>query len=60
MNVQCFAVKDSVEKGYLKIMHLGTNEMLGDYFTKPLQGSKFRDFRKLILGILDPESVGGH
>ena len=60
MNVRYFAVKDSVEKGYLKIMHLGTNEMLGDYFTKPLQGSKFRDFRRLILGILDPESIRGH
>ena len=60
MNVRYFVVKDSVEKGYLKIMHLGTNEMLGDYFTKPLQGSKFRDFRRLILGILDSESVRGH
>ena len=64
MNVRYFAIKDSVEKGFLKIMHLGTSEMLGDFFTKPLQGSKFRDFQKLILGILDSEctaeSVGSH
>ena len=43
-------------------MHLGTHEMLGDYFTKPLQGSKFREFRDLILGNIGSvgsvESVG--
>ena len=28
-----------------------TDEMLADFFTKPLQGEKFRQFRKLILNI---------
>ena len=50
MNVRYFAVKDNIDKGYLKVLHLGTNEMLGDFFTKPLQGKKFQDFRNLILG----------
>ena len=50
MNVRYFAVKDNIDKGYLKVLHLGTNEMLGDFFTKPLQGKKFREFRDLILG----------
>ena len=35
----------------MKIMHLGTQQMLGDFFTKPLQGSKFLKFRALILGL---------
>ena len=50
MNVRYFAVKDNIDKGYLKVLHLGTNEMLGNFFTKPLQGKKFREFRDLILG----------
>ena len=50
MNVRYFAIKDNIDKGYLKVLHLGTNEMLGDFFTKPLQGKKFQDFRNLILG----------
>ena len=62
MNVRYFAVKDSVDKGFLKIMHLGTQQMLGNFFTKPLQGAKFRDFQKLILGEIGSadtaESVG--
>ena len=56
MNVRYFAIKDNVEKGYLKVMHVGTSEMLGDFFTKPLQGSKFFGFRDLILGKFPPRS----
>ena len=59
MNVRYFAVKDNIEKGFLKVMHLGTNEMLGDFFTKPLQGTKFKAFRDLILGEIGPPSTGG-
>ena len=56
MDVRYFAIKDNVEKGFLKVMHIGTSEMLGDYFTKPLQGSKFFQFRDLILGKIGPRS----
>ena len=62
MDVRYFAIKDNIQKGYLKVMHLGTSEMLGDYFTKPLQGSKFIEFRDLILGKItsrmDEKAVG--
>ena len=27
-----------------------TDEMIGDFMTKPLQGSKFMKFRKIIMG----------
>ena len=37
-------------KGEFKIRHCPTNEMIADYFTKPLQGKKFNKFRHLILG----------
>ena len=49
MNVHYFAIKDCVDRGKLKIFHLEKNSMLGDFFTKPLQGSKFKRFRNLIL-----------
>ena len=41
MDVQYFAIKDNIKKGYLKVLHLGTNKMLDNFFTKPLQGRKF-------------------
>lgn len=54
MNVRYFAIKDNIDKGYLKVLHLRTNEMVRDFCAKPLQGKKFRDFRNLILGYLGP------
>ena len=50
MDVRYFAIKDNIQKGFLKVMHVGTSEMLGDFFTKPLQGSKFSEFQDLTLG----------
>ena len=50
MSIHYFAIKDSVDKGDIKILYCPTEKMLGDYFTKPLQGSKFLEFRKSILG----------
>ena len=35
----------------MKIEFLGTDEMVADYFTKPLQGTKFVNFRKQILNL---------
>ena len=51
INVRYFAIKDTVEKGHLEMVHCPTESMLGDFFTKPLQGAKFSEFRKLILGL---------
>jgi hypothetical protein len=38
-----------VKRGELRVEYCPTNEMHGDFFTKPLQGSKFRKFRQFIL-----------
>ena len=40
-----------MDRGELKIYHQPTEDMIGDFFTKPLQGSKFLKFRSLILGL---------
>ena len=50
LNVRYFFLTDQVEKGNLEIRYCPTDEMIGDYMTKPLQGNKFRTFRKAIMG----------
>ena len=54
-----FAIKDSINSGEIKIHHVGTADMIGDFFTKPLQGKKFKDFRSLILGLKNATTYGG-
>ena len=41
---------DQLEKGHLQIEYCPTEDMIGDYMTKPLQGEKFKKFRKSIMG----------
>ncbi|CAJ1959585.1 unnamed protein product [Cylindrotheca closterium] len=50
LNIRYFFVTDQVEKGNLKIEHMPTDDMWGDYMTKPLQGEKFCKFWALIQG----------
>ena len=38
------------EKGNVTIEYCPTDDMVGDFHTKPLQGEKFRKFRNAILG----------
>ena len=49
IDIRFYFVKDRVESGEVKIEFLPTEEMVGDYFTKPLQGDKFLRFRKIIM-----------
>ena len=50
INIRYFFLTDQVEKGNVAIEHVPTDDMTGDFFTKPLQGQKFEKFRKLIMG----------
>jgi hypothetical protein len=51
INIRYFFVADRVANKEVKIEHCPTDEMVGDYFTKPLQGAKFRQFRDAILNV---------
>ena len=51
INMRYFFIQDRWKKGEFKIEHCPTDEMLADFFTKPLQGKKFIYFRDRILGI---------
>jgi hypothetical protein len=50
INIRYFFIADQVEKGNVEICYCPTNMMIGDFFTKALQGKKFEYFRDLILG----------
>ena len=50
LNIRYFFLTDQVEKGNLLIEHCSTEEMWGDFHSKPLQGEKFRRFGAKIMG----------
>jgi hypothetical protein len=50
LNIHNFFITNQVETGNTQIEHCGTNDMVGDFFTKPLQGKKFQRFWNNILG----------
>ena len=50
INIRYFFITDQVEKGNVSIEYCPTDEMTGDFHTKPLQGEKFRGFRNNVLG----------
>ena len=50
ISVRYFFITDLAEKKKLAIEYCPTDEMVADYLTKPLQGEKFRKFRKSIMG----------
>ena len=51
MNIRYFFVADVCKRGEIVIEYCPTDEMIGDFFTKPLGGAKFRRFRNIIMNI---------
>ena len=49
INIRFFFVKDRVQSGELSIEYCPTDEMVADFFTKPLQGEKFLFFCQIIM-----------
>ena len=41
LNIRYFFITDRIKKGDLHIEYFPTNNMVADFFTKPLQGKKF-------------------
>ena len=46
-----FFITNQVAKGDVRIEHCPTDMLLADYYSKPLQGEKFRVFRNQTLNI---------
>jgi hypothetical protein len=51
INIRYFYIQDRVEHNEIQVKFCPTDEMVGDFFTKPLQGAKFRKFRAIIMNI---------
>jgi hypothetical protein len=52
INIRYFFIKDKIEKEEISVVYCPTKDMIGDYFTKPLQGQQFVQFRNMIMGII--------
>ena len=49
--IRFYFITDRVKKGEIKIAYCPTKEMVGDFFTKPLQGSLFTKLRDRIMNL---------
>jgi hypothetical protein len=53
INIRYFAVRERTEEFQIQIQHLGTNEMIADILTKPLQSALFANLRSKLLNSRD-------
>ena len=51
INIRYFFITDRINNGELTIKYCPTDEMIGDYFSKPLQGKLFKKFWRLIMNL---------
>ena len=58
INIRYFFITDRIKNGELSIKWCPTNDMIGDFMTKPLQGILFRKFRDQIMGVTDTQDPG--
>ena len=50
-NIKYFYVTDLIQRKEFTLKYCPTDEMLADYFTKPLVGKKFEEMRKVIMNL---------
>ena len=50
-NIKYFYITDLIERNELQIEYCPMNDMIADYFTKPVVGAKFINFRKKIMNL---------
>ena len=53
--IRYFFLTDWIKQKEIRGEYCPTGAMIADYFTKPLQGSLFRKFRNMILGIVEED-----
>ena len=51
MHIRYFYIKDHVDSGSIVIEYCATDDMTADFFTKPLQGKKFKQFRDQVMNL---------
>jgi hypothetical protein len=50
-DIRYFYVKDLIDRGVINVSHCMSEDMIADFFTKPLQGKRFDKFRDVILNV---------
>jgi hypothetical protein len=58
INIRYFFINDRVSNEEVSIVWRPTGDMIGDYATKPLQGSLFRKFRDQLMGVTPAQDPG--
>ncbi len=56
IHIRYFFITDQIAQGTVEVRYCPTDEMQGDYMTKPLQGAKFHKFRRSIMNLPPPKS----
>jgi hypothetical protein len=51
LEIKYFYVTDLIERKEIKVEYCPTDSMIADYMTKPITGSKFNKFRRIIINI---------
>ena len=49
--IRHFFIKDRIDNGDVELVNFKTEDMVADYFTKPLQGPLFIKMRDMIMGV---------
>lgn len=49
INIRYYFITDHVKAGEVQVQHCTADQMVPDFFTKPLQGAAFRNIRSVIL-----------
>ena len=50
IDIRYFWVKNQIDNKIIRVEYMPTHLMLADYFTKPMQGEKFRELRSFVMG----------
>ena len=50
IDIRYFFVKDRIDQGKISVEYCPTEDMIADFFTKPLQGAAFKKFREQVMG----------
>jgi hypothetical protein len=56
INTRYFFVTDRIALNEVRVEYCPTKAMIADFFTKPLQGSQFPNFRNFIMNVSDDVS----
>jgi len=60
LDIRYFFVTDKIKKGEVNVAYCPMQDMLGDFFTKPLQGTQFTRMRSKILNLPSNSSTAVH